>query len=246
MTEILVLGTFHFLESPMDVFSEAAQEELDSLARKFLPFQPDAVAVEAAIGAQAYIDRSYEIFQLEDLQNPKKMQTETLGEIELFGQRLPIPYRNEAVQIGYRLAKQLGHPKVYAVDEDMALNMDVLNDPTPALAEAMRALQDDMARRAEGTLAGLYRYFNGAAWSALNHSVYIQANAVSGTGRYAGAEMVASWYERNLKIFSNLQRLAAQKERVFVLFGAGHLRILKDLVQADRNLKWVDACAYLG
>lgn len=239
MTEILVLGTFHFLESSMDVFSEAAQEELDSLVRKFLPFQPDAVAVEAAIGAQAYIDRSYEIFQLEDLQNPKKMQTETLGEIELFGQRLPIPYRNEAIQIGYRLAKQLGHPKVYAVDEDMALNMDVLNDPTPAL-------QDDMARRAEGTLAGLYRYFNGAAWSALNHSVYIQANAVSGTGRYAGAEMVASWYERNLKIFSNLQRLAAQKERVFLLFGAGHLRILKDLVQADRDLKWVDACAYLG
>ena len=58
--------------------------------------------------------------------------------------------------------------------------------------------------------------------------------------------MVASWYERNLKIFSNLQRLAAQKERGFLLFGAGHLRILKDLVQADRNLKWVDACAYLG
>lgn len=132
MTEILVLGTFHFLESSMDIFSAAAQAELDSLARKFLPFQPDAVAVEAAIGAQAYLDRSYEIFQLEDLQNPKKMQTETLGEIELFGQRLPIPYRNEAVQIGYRLAKQLGHPKVYAVDEDMALNMDVLNDPTPA------------------------------------------------------------------------------------------------------------------
>lgn len=132
MTEILVLGTFHFLESPMDVFSEAAQEELDSLVRKFLPFQPDAVAVEAAIGAQAYLDRSYEAFRLEDLQNPKKMQTETLGEIELFGQMHPILYKNEAVQIGYRLAKQLGHPKVYAVDEDMALNMDVLNDPTPA------------------------------------------------------------------------------------------------------------------
>ena len=28
MTEILVLGTFHFLESSMDVFSEAAQADL--------------------------------------------------------------------------------------------------------------------------------------------------------------------------------------------------------------------------
>ena len=174
------------------------------------------------------------------------MQTETLGEIKVFGQMCPISYQNEAIQIGYRLAKQLGHSKVYAVDEDMILNMDVLNDPMPALAEAMRALQDDMARHAEGTLADLYRYFNSAAWSARNHSVYIQANAVSGTDRYAGAEMVSSWYERNLKIFSNLQRLAAQKERVFLLFGAGHLRILRELVQADRNLKWVDACAYLG
>lgn len=240
-----MLGTFHFLESPIDFFSGKVQEELDALVRKFLLFRPDAVAVEAAIGAQPYIDRSYEIFQLEDLQNPKKMQTETLGEIKVFGQMCPISYQNEAIQIGYRLAKQLGHSKVYAVDEDMILNMDVLNDPMPALAEAMRALQDDMARHAEGTITDLYRYFNSAAWSALNHSVYIQANRVSGTDRYAGAEMVASWYERNLKIFSNLQRLAAQKARIFLLFGAGHLRILKDLIQADRNLKWVDASAYL-
>ena len=38
MTEILVLGTFHFLESYMDVFSEAAQAELDSLARGICGF----------------------------------------------------------------------------------------------------------------------------------------------------------------------------------------------------------------
>ena len=50
---------------------------------------------------------------------------------------------------------------------------------------------------------------------------------------------------RNLKIFSNIQRLATKNERVFIIFGAGHLQILRDLINADSNLKLVDIDKYL-
>ncbi len=215
------------------------------MARKLLAFNPDVIAIEAAVNAQKCVDESYEIFNLADLQNRNKMQNETLGEICMFGQTYPITYDNEAIQIGYRLGKMLEHSKVYAIDDDTILNMEVMNNPSSSLKEAMNALYADMNKHINDTIADMYKYYNSEEWSKLNHSIYIQANMISMGNNYAGAEMVTKWYERNLKIFSNIQRLAAKNERIFIIYGAGHLQILRDLINADNNLKLVDVDKYL-
>ena len=245
MTEVLLLGTFHFLESSIDFYSSEIQNELDLMARKLLVFNPDVIAVEAAVKAQKCVDESYEIFNLADLQNRNKMQNETLGEICMFGQKYPITYNNESIQIGYRLGKMLGHSKVYAIDDDIIINMEVMDNPSSSLKEAMDALYADMNKHINDTIAGMYKYYNSEEWSKLNHSIYIQANMISMGNNYAGAKMVTKWYERNLKIFSNIQRLAAKNERIFIIYGAGHLQILRDLINADSNLKLVDIDKYL-
>ncbi len=59
----------------------------------------------------------------------------------------------------------------------------------------------------------MYRYYNSEEWFRLSHSIYIKANMISVENNYIEAEVVAKWYERNLKIFSNIQRLAAKNER---------------------------------
>lgn len=246
MTEILLLGSFHFLESSIDFYSSEIQNELDLITRKLLTFNPAVIAVEAAAKAQEYIDKSYEIFDLMDLQDRNKMQNETLGEIYMFGQKYPITYNNESIQIGYRLGKMLAHSKVYAIDDDTILNMDVMyNKPPSSLKEAMNALHADMNKHMNDTIVDMYKYYNSEEWSKLNHSIYIQANMISAGNNYAGAEMVTKWYERNLKIFSNIQRLADTYRRIFIIYGAGHLKILRDLINADSNLKLIDAGKYL-
>lgn len=246
MTEILLLGSFHFLESSIDFYSSEIQNELDLITRKLLTFNPAVIAVEAAAKAQEYIDKSYEIFDLMDLQDTNKMQNETLGEIYMFGQKYPITYNNESIQIGYRLGKMLAHSKVYAIDDDTILNMDVMyNKPPSSLKEAMNALHADMNKHMNDTIVDMYKYYNSEEWSKLNHSIYIQANMISAGNNYAGAEMVTKWYERNLKIFSNIQRLADTYRRIFIIYGAGHLKILRDLINADSNLKLIDAGKYL-
>ena len=246
MTEILLLGSFHFLESSIDFYSSEIQNELDLITRKLLKFNPAVIAVEAAAKAQEYIDKSYEIFDLMDLQDRNKMQNETLGEIYMFGQKYPITYNNESIQIGYRLGKMLAHSKVYAIDDDTILNMDVMyNKPPSSLKEAMNALHADINKHMNDTIVDMYKYYNSEEWSKLNHSIYIQANMISASNNYAGAEMVTKWYERNLKIFSNIQRLADTYRRIFIIYGAGHLKILRDLINADSNLKLIDAGKYL-
>ena len=245
MTEILLLGTFHFMESSIDFYSDEIQNELNLLAKKLLSFHPDAIAVEAAAHAQKCIDEAYIIFDLEDLQDRNKMQNPALGEINMFGQTCPITYDNEALQIGFRLGKMAGHSKVYAIDDDTIINMEVLKTPSPSLEKAKNALNADINWHINDTIIDMYKYYNSEEWPKRHHSIYIQANAIRLDNTYAGAEMVAKWYERNLKIFSNIQRLAAKYQRIFIIFGAGHLQILRDLINADSNLKLVDIDSYL-
>lgn len=245
MTEILLLGTFHFLESHTDFYSSEAQQQLDLLAKKLLLFQPDSVAVEAPSDSQRDIDISYEKFSLADLQNRNLMETKTLGKIFVFGQTCPITYNNEAIQVGYRLGKLLGHKTVYAIDNDAVLDSRVLKEPTPVLQEAMDALNESEKQHANDNILDMYRYYNSREWSTLNHNIYIQANAVGAGDSYAGADMVADWYKRNLKIFANIQRLALKSRRLFILIGAGHLHILQGLICAAGNMKLTDTNQYL-
>jgi hypothetical protein len=47
-------------------------------------------------------------------------------------------------------------------------------------------------------------------------------------GDWAGADLVAEWFRRNMRIYSNvLQLVDSPNERVLVIFGAGHLGWLR-------------------
>ncbi len=245
MTEILLLGTFHFMESERDFYSTETQGELERLVEKLMLFNPNAVAVEAARSAQSDLNQAYNRFDLMDLQNKNLMKEKTLGNIEMFGSSSPLSYQNETVQIGFRMAKMLKHSRVYAVDNDMELPDDILSQMPQSALDVIGALQLYEKPYSDGTLAEHYRCCNSDEWSRLNHDMYMQMNTVNTDDNYVGAVMNAKWYERNLKIFCNIQELALEKKRIFVVFGAGHLKILRDFINADSHLKLIDVNEYL-
>lgn len=244
MTEILLLGTFHFMESSFDFYTDKVQDELDHLTKKLLEFHPDTVAVEAAMHQQEVVSESYQKFNLKDLRNPEKMRSETLGSIHMFGQTCPITYNNEAIQIGYKLGKLLNLDDIYAIDEDIDLG-ESATKLMPFLTDTINELNKNTNRHEKDSIIELYKYYNSAKWSKLNHNIYIRANAIKLDGFYTGVEMNTKWYERNLKIFANIQQLAEKSKKLFILYGAGHLQLLKDFINADNNLHLVDVYQYL-
>lgn len=68
-------------------------------------------------------------------------------------------------------------------------------------------------------LNGLYSILNGDECIAVDHSVYIDMNKIN-LGKYEGSQLVLQWYERNLKIFSNLQNICEKEDKVLVLIGS--------------------------
>lgn len=244
MTEILLLGTFHFRESSVDICSEKVQDELDRMVRKLAEFCPNQITIEAAYHQQKAIDQAYQKFQLEDLKNWKKMQTENLGPICSFGETHSIGYNNESIQIGFRMGKILQKDKIHAVDIDMDLGENV-GKLMPYLEETIGKIEKSMREHTSDSIVEQYKYYNTSEWSRLNHNIYIRSNSVILDGEYTGATVNARWYERNLKIFANIQRMAEQYDRLFVLYGSGHLQILRDLINADEKMKLADVYEYL-
>ena len=60
-------------------------------------------------------------------------------------------------------------------------------------------------------------------------------------GNYDGGDALATyWYDRNLRIFRNIQRVATSpKDRVLVLFGAGHVAILDQLFKSSADFNYI-------
>ena len=246
MTEILLLGTFHFMESNIDFYTSDSQNQLQIITNKLARFNPDKIAIECAVHAQKSIDDSFKKFRLSDLANYEKMKNETLGTVKLYGQIYPITYNNESIQIGYRLGKMLHLEKIYCIDDDTVLDMSVIENATGSLKTKIDYFSKDMEKHKNDTIQKLYEYYNSQEWSIKNHRIYLEANSINTNNTYNGSMFVTKWYERNLKIFSNIQNLCTDCKRLFIIYGAGHLQILRDLINDSDDLILIDNKNYLS
>jgi hypothetical protein len=61
-----------------------------------------------------------------------------------------------------------------------------------------------------------------------------------------GADVLAGWYRRNLLIYDNLVRLIdSPNERILLLIGQGHAKLLSEYISESPNLRLADPLQYL-
>jgi hypothetical protein len=57
-------------------------------------------------------------------------------------------------------------------------------------------------------------------------------------GDYAGPDLLAAWYQRNIRIYHNIVKLVeSPNERILVIYGAGHLGWLQQDISDDKTVK---------
>ncbi len=230
LTEIILLGTFYF-EGRSDIFPDSSQAELDTFTDKLALLKPTKIAVEMPKKRQETLNSLYDTFD-----------PATVGEEKAYFKTEVDSFfsSNEVVQVACRLGKKLNHTKLFAVDEPVELSDELANLVFPhiPMGELFRRI-DLLTEKAKG-LQDLYRIHNSDEYMAQDGEIYIAANKVN-LGNYEGCQFMPQWYERNLKIFSNLQNICEDGDRVLLLIGSSHLRILKDLVNASQEMKLLSA-----
>lgn len=231
--EVLVLGSYHMANPGQDVFNTEAddvlatkrQAEIAELIEVLKRFRPTKVAIESKFSNDAVARRYREYLA---------------GEWEL--------QRNESQQIGFRLAGELGHETVYPVDVDGEFPWPRLVDHAKAngLYDEFQALQSELG---EGVAAGSAHLASHTVLEALlamnadervaeDVGFYYRWVHFGEPWNWAGADLLTSWFERNIRIHSNVVDLVdSPDERILVIFGAGHLGWLREFVARDPTLR---------
>ncbi|MGA7077397.1 MAG: DUF5694 domain-containing protein [Terriglobales bacterium] len=231
--EILVLGTYHMANPGRDVVNMQAddvlspkrQQEIAQLVEVLKKFHPTKVAIEADIGSER-AQQEYSDY--------------VAGKYTLS--------RNETNQIGYRLAKELGHHTVYPVDVEGDFPWGHLINYAKAngRAEKFDAMSATMGTevKAQGdflqshTVLEMFEYMNSDARVAKDVAFYFATVPYGDEMDYAGPDLLAAWYQRNIRIYNNIVRLIeSPNDKILVIYGAGHLGWLRQDAANDATVK---------
>ena len=229
MAEIILVGTFHYPDR-FDVFSQGIQNQIDDFTSRLASFHPNKIAVEFPCVMQNELDQLY-------ARSDKYNFAENVvyGNVERYGAIVPFKSVNEIVQIGFRLGKKLNLDKIYGIDEDIELSDELFEKITPYMNMNSAFEKMRMMTEQAKDLKGFYSILNSDECIAVDHSVYLDMNKIN-LGKYEGSHLVLQWYERNLKIFSNLQNICEKGDKILVLIGSSHLKILKELIVASSEM----------
>ncbi len=226
---VMLVGLFHFdnpgLDAvkfkPLDVMKPAEQVYLQALSERIGGFKPTKVLLEYPRASDALINQRYADY--------------LAGKYEL--------KVNEIYQLGFRIAKAAGLPRVHGFDErdtpgDNAL-WSYLPKAEPQTMKALEALIASLSVRLENdhrtmSLREILIKSNTAEEDRANKDFYIMLNAVGADkGKFIGADAAAQWWQRNFRMYANVQVHAQPGERVVVIAGSGHTAILRDLLRID-------------
>jgi len=257
-TEVMVLGTFHFnqIEPKDEMLSEKRQAEIAELLECLKEFNPDKI----------FIERNPEFEYTNKI--GERYQAYLRGEFDLKA--------NEIYQIGFRLAKELEHEDVFQADHPGRYGSfntkvrayakahgqeGILEGTAPATTLGLYETQDTEALRKNSTLIEYLHFLNGPDYQRADHGWYASTLPRIGDTKaltsendekdfeneyFIGAEMLADWYRRNIKIYSKiLTQLNFEEERILVVFGAGHNATLKHLLGSNPHFVVVDTAEFL-
>jgi hypothetical protein len=231
--EILVLGTYHMANPGRDIINMQAddvlvpkrQQEIAQAVEVLKKFQPTKVAIEASVGSTK-ATQNYS-----DYIAGKYILT-----------------RNEDEQIGFRLAKDLGLKTIYPVDEDGDFPYGHVINYAKAngRADKLDALEAASRERIKGedvflhshTVLEMLELMNADATVAKDVAWYFSILPYGDPSDYAGPDLLAMWYQRNIRIYHNIVALIdSPNEKILVIYGAGHLGWLQQDAANDAAVK---------
>jgi hypothetical protein len=238
---ILVLGSIHFQGSEADLFStpvsdilsEKRQREVVQMVEALKRYRPTKIAVEVTPASLGKLNEQYQAY--------------LKGERQLGA--------DETDQIAFRLAKELGHAKLYAADTQLDMDFEgvfaaakngqqALIDK--AMGEGRKAVDEIKRRLASGTIGELFHWFNSPEMLAANHRPYLYLAQIGTAEDPKGIDVLAGWYKRNLLIYGNLVRLVeSPDERILLLIGQGHAKLLSEYIAESPNLRLEDPAKFL-
>ncbi|WP_438425666.1 DUF5694 domain-containing protein [Aquimarina macrocephali] len=240
LPNIALLGTFHFATtsdySSMDLDdfrSDKRQKEIRLLIEALKAYKPTKIMVEYPYRKEDKLNDDYKEYL-------KDIYTLTINEID---------------QLGFRLAKELGHQKLYCIDQKMSLPFGPLSKYAEKyekqkfqafLSSIKENDKQDSKRLKTATLLEYFAYKNSNKEDLKNKNQYLKGTAqFVSDSTYIGVKFVSKWWERNFHIMANIDMQTQKDDRLLVIVGGAHRAVLKDFYEDRKDVEYVEISDYL-
>ena len=250
----MVLGVFHFANPgghdyeevfEVNILLPERQLELEILLNKLAIYNPTKILIERSRKTQ------------DSLAN--------LEYTNFLNGKFSIKEKNdEQYQIAFKLAKKLGHSRIYCSDAradewfGIDLNWEKFDESKYLKSknqyhksnrydyETFYRLEDSL--KASLKLTDYLKVLNNPKNRLKDHQQYLTSTSLMGAGdNYIGADALARWYRRNLRIYSNVYDIVNfnEQERVLIIYGSGHVWSLRQFFKDSPDFDYVEPNDYL-
>ena len=248
--QVLLVGTFHF-DNPgadavkvksVDILSVDSQKQLDAIAEKIGEFHPTKIFIEWNYKDQNTLDTLYQLYKAGKYDayiNEKYKEKSTQDFYK----------KSELFQLGFRAAKKAGLDSISAFDYKMGLPFDTVMNVIQSAGQKtlMTDINNSMAKMAQDfntkasklNLLELIEDANTPQSRLENNGVYVRLlNRAGLQDNFAGADAVATWYKRNLYMYSLVQKKISPKDdHIMLLIGAGHASMIEKFIKDENVFK---------
>lgn len=240
--QVLNFGTFHMgatsdaNKTEFDEHDKKNQKEVHKIAEMLAVFKPTVIIVETT---SAYNEKLQSLYK-EYIDN-SEMKFKRPDEVEL---------------LAYELGRLSNTKRIYGIDHKMSYNYNIGNQIKNELDSVWfkKYYKNPLkfypeVNYDENNLNLLEKL------KQMNHDRFldflITVNAdmlthASTKDNFEGADEAAKYYQRNLRMYSNLNRIKLKEDdRVFILMGASHTAFFRDFISRSPKYKMVNTFDYL-
>ncbi|MGB3852290.1 MAG: DUF5694 domain-containing protein [Tunicatimonas sp.] len=239
---VLNFGTFH-----MGFTTDAATTEFDEnnkenqvavhqIAEKMASFDPTVIIVEVPPEYNESIQSEYEEYRKDSA-----MLFENPTEIEL---------------LAYEVGRLSETERIYGIDHKMDYNYQIGNEIENRVDSVWYNIYQknplEFYSEVDVDLDTLPLFDK---LQVMNHNRFLdfliavnsdQLTHVGSEDGFEGADEAAKYYQRNLRMYTNLNRLDLSKDdRVFILMGASHTAFFRDFMSRSHKYEMVNTFDYL-
>ncbi|WP_347861345.1 DUF5694 domain-containing protein [Salimicrobium sp. PL1-032A] len=227
MSRLLLIGTPNFAVQSQ-LIEEAA---LSELAISFASFEPTLIAIEKNYYVEEEVNRQLKAYR----DNESTLLYDALE------------------QFAFRTASKTDIPTLTMVDEIVDMSNPSLDqvftwaeEYQPELLKEIISIkrQADQWRDASSLTAYMTR-INDPGYIDLLQQLHASLNIVGDRHHQIGSSWLKQWYEKNLSVAANIERLGNQKERMLVFVSEESLPILTDLLAQSGRITLEASSSYL-
>ena len=239
---ILNFGTFHFGYTPdantteFDEHDKENQRQSHEVAKKLSKFAPTVILVERVPDYNKELQREYEAY----IRSPE-MSFDNPSEIEL---------------LAFELGRLSGTKRIYGIDHSMGYNYNIGNEMENSIdslwhdkynANPLSFYPEVYVNKDELDLLEKLKLTNHNRY--LDFLISVNADILTHVGSeegFEGADEATKYYQRNLRMYSNLNRIKLdENDRVFILMGASHTAFFRDFISRSPKYTMVNTFEYL-